>query len=78
MDAISQSGFTGECTGLSGAERAWWVCRMYATQNRPIFIILPDKRSADRFLEDLALFPHIPPDNLFIFPADALLPFRPR
>ena len=65
------------CTGLSGAERAYLLVRLYKALKRPIFVLCPGAKEAEALEEDLRFFSdeaHVP---IVSFPSYDILPFKP-
>jgi len=64
------------CTGISGAERAYLISKIYQQYNMPLTVIAATTKDAEKFKEDLEFFnpPGAPP--VAVFPPYNILPFK--
>ncbi|MCG6909138.1 MAG: transcription-repair coupling factor [Deltaproteobacteria bacterium] len=65
------------CTGFSGAEKAYTVARLYEELKRPMVVVAASPKSALAFRDDLLFFLRNDPDHIVeYFPPYNLLPFK--
>jgi transcription-repair coupling factor (superfamily II helicase) len=64
------------CTGLSGAERAYLLYRLDGELNRPLFLLCATAKEAERLAQDLSFFCGKTQAHIITFPAYDILPFR--
>ncbi len=65
------------CTGVSGAEQAYMVYRLYAELKRSIFILCPEAKEAESLAGDIRFFSGDSNTPIISFPSYDILPFRP-
>ena len=66
-----------DCTGLSGAEQAYLVYRLYAALKRPLFVVCPKAKEAELLAADLRFFSAEADIPIITFPSYDVLPFKP-
>jgi len=76
LEALQQSQEQIECIGINGTERALSVSRLCREIHGPVFIVLPDIKSCETFLEDLRFFADSHAPEGILFPAYSILPFK--
>jgi len=77
LETIKHAQGRVNCTGLSGAEQAYLLCRLYAALNRPLFVVCAKAKEAEVIASDIRFFSqghHIP---VIEFPSYDILPFKP-
>jgi len=65
-----------ECIGLIGAERAYFISKVYDQHPMPMLIILPSVKEAERFFEDLCFFASKTNCPILYFAPYNILPFK--
>lgn len=65
-----------EFTGLSGAERAYLVARMFKHARRTVLVLTASVEEAQRFMSDLQFFTGAGELNVVYFPPYNILPFK--
>ena len=65
-----------DCTGLSGADRAYLACRIYKKLKAPVIAIVASTKEAEAFLEDLLFFSKKTNTPIIYFPPYNILPFK--
>ena len=65
-----------ECTGLSGAERAYVTTKVHDSCPSAIWVILPTVKQAERFMDDLRFFTPKQNGPVHYFPPYNILPFK--
>jgi transcription-repair coupling factor (superfamily II helicase) len=65
------------CTGLSGAEQAYLLCRLYAKLNRPLFVVCAKAKEAELLSADIRFFSGKTDIPVITFPPYDILPFQP-
>jgi transcription-repair coupling factor (superfamily II helicase) len=73
---ISQGNRWIECTGLSGAERAYVTTKVHDSCPSAIWVILPTVKQAERFMDDLRFFTPKQNGPVHYFPPYNILPFK--
>jgi len=65
-----------DLTGVNGAEKAYLLAKLFSTSDNPFVVILPSKKDALKFMDDLAFF--MPKNNkkVIYFPGYNILPFK--
>lgn len=76
LETLQQSQEQIECIGINGSERALIVSRLCREIHGPVFIVLPDIKSCETFLEDLRFFADKDAPEGILFPAYNILPFK--
>jgi len=56
LDKVPGKGETLECIGLTGADKAYAVSRLYDVRRHPMVIVLSSPKAAKQFMEDLKFF----------------------
>ncbi len=64
-----------DLTGINGSERAYLTARIFSALNCPVIAVLPTKKDALRFMDDLAFFLPEQSSSVFYFPGYNILPF---
>ena len=65
------------CTGLSGAEQAYLLYRLYAELNRPLFVICARAKEAELLSADIRFFSGKTDVPVITFPSYDIFPFQP-
>lgn len=65
------------CTGLSGAEQAYLLYRLYAELNRPLFVVCAKAKNAELLSADVRFFSQDNRIPVIEFPSYDILPFKP-
>ncbi|MFO7883640.1 MAG: transcription-repair coupling factor [Desulfobacteraceae bacterium] len=65
-----------DLTGVSGSEKAYLVSRFFLNTSASVFVVLPDQKSALRFLDDLCFFMPGHESSLVYFPGYHIMPFK--
>jgi transcription-repair coupling factor (superfamily II helicase) len=65
-----------DCTGLSGADRAYLAYRIYKKLKAPVIAIVASTKDAEVFLEDLLFFLKKTNTPIIYFPPYNILPFK--
>jgi transcription-repair coupling factor (superfamily II helicase) len=65
------------CTGLSGAEEAYVLVRLYRVLNRPLFVICPSAKQAELLAGDIRFFSGHTDLPVLSFPPYDIIPFKP-
>ena len=73
---VSQGNRWIECTGLSGAERAYVTTKVHDNYRSAIWVILPTVKQAERFVEDLRFFSPTRNGSIYYFSPYNILPFK--
>jgi len=73
---IAQKSGRIDCIGLSGAQGAYAVARLYRRLQRPMVVVLSDGEVAEHFAKNLLFFCEPPAPQVIHFPAYNLLPFK--
>ena len=76
LETLQQSQEQIECIDTGGIERALIVSRLCREIQGPVFIVLPDIRSCETFLEDLRFFADKDATEGILFPPYNILPFK--
>ena len=76
FEILRQSQEQIECIGINGSERAFIVSRLCREISGPVFIVMPDIKSCETFLEDLRFFAGRDAPEGILFPAYNILPFK--
>lgn len=66
-----------ECSGLTGSDQAYLTLQLYQTRRRPVLVVAPTAKEAERFMADLEFFsgnPDAPSDSCLFFPPYNILP----
>ena len=66
-----------DCTGLSGAEQAYLVYRLYGELKRPLFVLCASAKKAERLAQDIGFFSAETDPPIITFPSYDILPFKP-
>jgi len=64
------------CTGISGAERAYLVSKIYQQHKIPLIVIVATPKGAEKFREDLEFFNPRGAPPVAVFPPYNILPFK--
>ena len=64
------------CQGVTGSEQAYIMTGLIRQVKRPFYVITPNQRSAERFMDDLLFFSDLPPYAVAYFPPYNILPFK--
>ena len=65
------------CTGLSGAEEAYLLYRLYAEIKSPLFVLCAKTKDAERLTRDICFFSGKTNIPIITFPSYDILPFKP-
>ncbi|MCK4391157.1 MAG: transcription-repair coupling factor [Desulfobacterales bacterium] len=65
------------CTGLSGAEQAYLLYRLYADLNHPLLVLCAKTREAELLAADVRFFSGGTDIPIITFPSYDILPFKP-
>jgi len=65
------------CTGLSGAEQAYLLCRLYAKLKATLFVLCATTKDAERLTRDICFFSGKTNIPIITFPSYDILPFKP-
>jgi transcription-repair coupling factor (superfamily II helicase) len=65
------------CTGLSGSEKAYLLCRVQGELKRPVLAVCTDAKEAEALEEDLRFYSGRTGMSVIAFPSYDILPFRP-
>ncbi len=65
------------CTGLSGAEQAYLLYRLYAEVNRPLFVVCAKAKEAELLSADIRFFSGKTETSVITFPPYDILPYQP-
>jgi transcription-repair coupling factor (superfamily II helicase) len=65
------------CTGVSGAEQAYLVYRLYAELKRPLFVLCANAKEAESLAGDIRFFSGKTHTPIISFPSYDILPFGP-
>ncbi|RJP81234.1 MAG: transcription-repair coupling factor [Desulfobacteraceae bacterium] len=76
VDHYSESGQGIEYTGVCGSERAYLVAKLYQQLRQTVVVILPSPGDVEKFLADLQFFLPVDDNNLLMFPAYNIQPFK--
>jgi transcription-repair coupling factor (superfamily II helicase) len=63
-------------TGISGSRKAYITANLFLKSDIPVVIILPDRKSALNFIEDLLFFLPEIKESIIYFPSYNILPFK--
>lgn len=66
-----------DCTGLSGAEQAYLVYRLYGDLKRPLFVLCASAKEAEGLAQDIGFFSAQTDPPIITFPSYDILPFKP-
>jgi transcription-repair coupling factor (superfamily II helicase) len=65
------------CTGVSGAEQGYLLCRLYSALSRPLFVVCAKAREAERLAADIRFFFGKTSTPVITFPPYDILPYQP-
>ena len=65
------------CTGISGSCRAYMTARLFMELEKPVVVIVPSLKDADRIMEDLSFFLKELNASVLYFPPYNIKPFKP-
>jgi transcription-repair coupling factor (superfamily II helicase) len=65
------------CTGVSGAEQAYLVYRLYAELKRPLFVLCANAKEVESLAGDIRFFSGDKHTPIISFPSYDILPFGP-
>ncbi len=65
-----------QCTGASGAERAYMISRLACRLKRPLFVVVPGTAAGETFVQDLRFFADGQSPPIYFFPPYNILPFK--
>ena len=77
LNMIRHSQGRVDCTGLSGAERAYVLSRMYLGLERPLFVVCATAKEAEVIASDIRFFSQDSRIPIIQFPPYDILPFKP-
>ena len=77
VDMIRHAEGRVNCTGLSGAEQAYLLYRLYAAINRPLFVVCAKAKEAELLSADIHFFFGKTDVPVITFPPYDILPFQP-
>ncbi|MEJ2657779.1 MAG: hypothetical protein P8012_11395 [Desulfobacterales bacterium] len=63
-------------TGLSGAERSYFINQIHMRHRVPVIVIAPSSKEAEACFEDLEFFIKKPGSPLIYFPSYNITPFK--
>ena len=64
-----------DLTGISGSEKSYLAAKIFSALDCPVIAVLPTKKEALRFMDDLAFFLPDKNSRIFYFPGYNILPF---
>lgn len=56
MEYLKHNRRGAECSGLTGSDEAYLVLQAYQTRRRPVLVVAPTPKEAERFMADLEFF----------------------
>jgi transcription-repair coupling factor (superfamily II helicase) len=77
LKAIPRAQGRINCTGLSGAERAYALSRIYLGLRRPLFVVCATAKEAEAIASDVRFFAKDSRIPVITFPPYDILPFKP-
>ncbi|RLB81469.1 MAG: transcription-repair coupling factor [Deltaproteobacteria bacterium] len=77
LKAIQHAQGRVNCTGLSGAERAYVLTRVYLGLKRPLLVVCPTAKEAEAIAADIRFFSGHNRIPIIMFPSYDILPFKP-
>jgi len=77
VDMIRQAQGRINCTGLSGAEQGYLLCRLYAKLDRPLFVVCKGAKEAEALSADIRFFSGSADIPTVVFPSYDIFPFQP-
>ncbi|MBW1770823.1 MAG: hypothetical protein JRJ17_06610, partial [Deltaproteobacteria bacterium] len=77
VNMIRQAEGRVNCTGLSGAEQGYLLCRLYSALNRPLFVVCAEAKAAELLAADTRFFSGKRDIPVITFPSYDILPFQP-
>jgi transcription-repair coupling factor (superfamily II helicase) len=77
VNMIRQAERRVNCTGLSGAEQGYLLCRLYGVLNRPLFVVCAKAKEAELLAADIRFFSGKTDVPVITFPSYDILPFQP-
>ncbi|MES0349905.1 MAG: hypothetical protein ABUK19_04220 [Desulfobacteria bacterium] len=77
VNMIPQAEGRVNCTGLSGAEQGYLLCRLYSALNRPLFVVCAEAKAAELLAADIRFFSGKRDLPVITFPSYDILPFQP-
>ncbi len=77
FDLIKREKGRVNCTGLSGAEQAYLLCRLHSRLKRPLFVVCAQARDAELLAADLGFFSAKADTPIITFPSYDIAPFKP-
>ena len=75
LEMIPQARGRINCTGLSGAEQGYLLCRLYHQLGRPLFVVCKGAREAEALNADIRFFSGNTPIPTVIVPSYDIFPF---
>ncbi len=73
---IGRGGRSIRCAGLTGSARAYAAAEIHRRLRRPLVVIVPSPKAAERFMEDLRFFLDPAGPEILYFPPYNILPFK--
>ena len=77
LEMIRQAGGRINCTGVSGAEQGYLLCRLYHQLGRPLFVVCKGAKQAEALHADIRFFSGSRNIPTVMLPSYDILPFRP-
>ena len=76
IDQVSQNKGPINCIGLSGTERAYILSRFYRATKRPLVVIVPTPKEAEKFIDEIGFFVGNNRLPILYFTPYNILPFK--